>query len=155
MRGFGFAILEAAFFAAVVLPGAAQAQVLIAGMADGRDAVTPDAIRKIEQTVTMPGGAGKIADYARYYAPGELAGRKLIAGVYVRKTKLSEARGTDGAKPVDGLDGVSLTSYGKLPRMPGGGCDMVTTYYDTGLQRFFMLQEAGRDAAEARCNPAR
>ncbi|MBX7200404.1 MAG: hypothetical protein K1X51_13645 [Rhodospirillaceae bacterium] len=155
MRGVGFAALAATMVAPILFSAAAQAQVLIAGMADGKDAVTPDAIRKIEQTVTLPDGAGTVADYARYYAPGDLAGRKLIAGVYVRKAKLSEARIIDGAKPVDGLDGVFLTSYGKLPRMPAGGCDMVTTYYDTGLQRFFMLQEAGRDAAEARCNAAR
>lgn len=150
MRGMVIAGLTLA-----LLCGTVRAQVLIAGMADGKDAVTPDAIKKIEQTVTMPDGAGMVGDYARYYAAGDLAGRKLLAGVYIRKTKLAEARIMDGAKPVDGMDGVFLTSYGKLPRMPAGGCDMVTTYYDTGLQRFFMLQEAGRDAAEARCNAAR
>ncbi len=151
MRKVGFAALAVgAFFG-----GPVQAQVLIAGMADGKDAVAPDVIKRVEGSVTMPDGAGKVADYVRYYAPGELAGRKLVAGVYVRKDKLAEARGTDGAAPAAGLDGVFLTTYGKLPRMPAGGCDMVTTYFDTGLQRFFLLQEAGRDAAEARCNSQR
>lgn len=149
MRGIGFAVLGVTVFAAV-----AQGQVLIAGMVDGKDAVAPETIKKIEQTLPMPDGAGKVADYVRYYAPGELAGRKLVAGVYVRKDKLAEARSTDGA-PMAGIDGVFLTTYGKLPRMPGGGCDMVTTYFDTGLQRFFPMQEMGRDAREARCNPAR
>lgn len=151
MRKIGFAALGFG----VAFAGAVQAQVLIAGMADGKDAVALDAIKKIEDKVTMPDGAGKVADYVRYYAPGELAGRKLIAGVYVRKDKLADARGTEGAAPVAGADGVFLTTYSKLPRMPAGGCDMVTTYYDTGLQRFFLLQEAGRDAAAARCNAAR
>lgn len=150
MRGIGLGVLGAAIFAF-----AAQGQVLIAGSIDGQHPVSLETIRKIEQTVVMPDGAGKVADYARYYAPSELAGRKLIAGVYVLKTKLGEARGTDGAKAVDGADGVFLTTYGKLPRMPGGGCDMVTTYFDIGVQRFFLLQEAGRDARDARCNAAR
>lgn len=150
MRGIGLGMLGAAVFAV-----AAQGQVLIAGSIDGQHPVSPDTVKKIEGTLVMPDGAAKVADYVRYYAPSELAGRKLIAGVYVLKTKLGEARGADGAKALDGVDGAFVTTYGKLPRMSGGGCDMVTTYYDIGLQRFFPMQELGRDARDSRCNAAR
>jgi hypothetical protein len=140
---------------AALLGSAAQAQVMIAGLAEGRDAVSPDAIRKIEQRLMMPDGAAKLTDYVRFYAPGQLQDRKLVVGVFVQKSKLQLARNADAATAVDGLNDVFLTSVGKLPKMSAGGCDMVTTYFDVGKQQFMLLQESGRDALEARCNSQR
>ena len=81
MRGIGLGMLGAVVFAV-----AAQGQVLIAGSIDGQHPVSADTVKKIEGTLVMPDGAAKVADYVRYYAPSELAGRKLIAGVYVLKS---------------------------------------------------------------------
>jgi len=100
-------------------------------------------VLKIESASVLPPGAGKVAEYDRYYgratmaflAPDGPGERDVIAGVWLKRGPTMPRQ--IGAVPVPGQAGAfSLGSDGNLPLVMDGGCSVLTLYFDLKTETF-------------------
>lgn len=95
----------------------------------------------------MPADAAPISSYDRYYAPGVFEKREVIVGVFLKRPARLR-----GGTLVPGFLSAYQTSVEKLPRINGGGCTVITVYFDLTSGRFIKLPVKGKDPQTAVCN---
>ena len=98
---------------------------LLLGASDREDAL----MNEIEQNVKLPPGASTLWVYVRKYT---YMGDKTVIGIYVRQTMIDDAPGR------------AWVDQSHMPQISGGGCGVVTVFYDP----------AKKASPEAMCNPA-
>jgi hypothetical protein len=98
----------------------------LVGCSDTLSTQNEAVIEQIEQSVKLPEGAGKLEDYARYYA----AQGDNIVGVY---TDLVDHRDGDHDLPTGKRRW--LTDSRDLPVIMDGGCSVVEVTYNSATKK--------------------
>ncbi len=127
--------------------GAARAQMIFVTLLPSPKQISSESIQALEQRVIMPADTAPVTSYDRYYAPGIFEGRDVIVGVFLKRP----ARLRDGTQ-VPGFLSAYATTVEKLPRIPAGGCTVITVYFDLTSASFIKLPMKGKDPQLAVCN---
>ncbi len=70
-------------------------------------------IAAVESTISLPKGAARLHEYARYYSEGVGASTRLL-GVYI----------------LNGSNDVHIVPFEELPKVLDGGCSVIRLEYD-------------------------
>ena len=139
----------AALIVASLLGGApARAQVIFKVLLPSTKSIASETIQALEQQLILPADAAPLTTYDRYYAPGLLETREVIVGVFLKRP----VRMREGAQLLAGFLSAYTTTVEKLPRIPGGRCNVVTLYFDVAKAQFIKLPVKGKDPQVAVCN---
>lgn len=144
-------IFAALIVAALIGSAPASAQVIFKTLLPSTKPIASDTIQTLEKKLVMPAEAAPLTNYDRYYAPGLLEKREVIVGVFLKRP----VRKRDGAQPLAGFLSAFTTTVEKLPRIPGGRCNVVTLYFDVTSGSFIKLPAPGKEPQAAVCNGLR
>lgn len=145
-------VIAATLIMASLLGGAAaRAQVIFKTLLPSPKPIASETIQVLEMQLVMPAEAAPLTNYDRYYAPGIYEKRDVIVGVFLKRP----VRKREGAEPLQGFLSAYTTTVEKLPRIPGGRCNVVTLYFDVANGSFIKLPAPGKDPQAAVCNGLR
>lgn len=137
--------------AALLGSSTASAQVIFKALLPSTKPIASETVQALEKLIVLPAEAAPLTNYDRYYAPGILEKREVIVGVFLKRP----VRMRDGAQPLSGFLSAYTTTIEKLPRIPGGRCNVVTLYFDVTNESFIKLPAPGKEPQAAVCNGLR